>query len=184
MSSPDRLDRLLRTELRRADDFPVESRYHAVLARSAQRTRRRRTGLVATAAILVVTGIGGVLQWQSSPTPPAVDQPHASLSGSWTRTVTEGTVGDGAWTLSFEEAPLLAIEGPPDRPATSVTDGASYAVRGDQVRVNIFVNGACDAAQVGAYRWTVDAGLLYLDVVEDDCEVRQELLIGTWVRGS
>lgn len=184
MSSPDRLDLLLRTELHRADGLPVESRYDAVLARSSQRTRRRRTGLAAAAAILVVTGIGGVLQWQPSSPPPAVNRPHGSLSGSWTRTVAEGTVGDGAWTLSFEEAPVLAIEGPPDRPANSVTDGASYTVNGDQVRVNIFVNGACDAAQVGTYRWTIDAGLLYVDVVEDDCGVRQELLVGTWVRGS
>jgi hypothetical protein len=183
MSSPDRLDMLLRTELRRADAERVESRYDAVLARSAQRTRRRRAGLAAAAATVVVAGVGGALQWRPPTPPPAVDRPQATLSGAWTRTVTEGSVGDGAWRLSFGDASVLAVEGPPDRPPTSVTDGASYNVSADRLRVNLFVNGACDAAQVGTYRWTVDSRLLYLDVVKDDCEVRQDLLVGTWVRG-
>lgn len=182
MSSPDRLDLLLRTELRRADDLPVDNPYDAVVARSAQRTRRRRVGLAAAAAVLVAAGVGGVLQLQSSSTPPpAVEQPHATLAGSWTRTVTSGAVGDGAWTLSFEGPPVLRMEGPTDRPATSVTDGASYTVSGDEVRVNIFVNGVCDVAPVGTYRWTVDGALLYLEPIDEGCAARRQLLTGTWV---
>lgn len=185
MSSPDRLDLLLRTALHRADDLPVETAYDAVVARSAQRTLRRRIGLAAVVAVLVVAGVGGVLGLQAPPAPPpAVDHPHATLQGAWTRTVTGGEVGDGAWTLTFADPPMLEIVGPPDRPSTSVTDGASYTVSGDEVRVNIFVNGVCDVAQVGTYRWTATGGLLYLDVIADDCEQRQELLVGTWVHGS
>jgi hypothetical protein len=184
MNSSDRLDQLLRAELRRADDLPVESPYDAVLARSGQRTRRRRVRLAAGGLLASVGLAAGVHLVVSPPAPPpAADRPSGSLHGTWTRTVTSRDVGEGAWTLSFARPPVLGITGPSRRPSGSVTDGAAYALDGDLVRVNIFVNGVCgDLASAGTYRWTVDSGLLYLDVVQDSCAARRDLLVGTWVR--
>lgn len=184
MTPSDRLDVMLRADFHRADELYVDSRYDAVLARSTQRTRRRRAFFAATAAAFVIGAIGSVALIRPQLDPPATNQPAAALDGSWGRTVAAEDAGAGAWTLTFAEDNVLEVEGPPDRPARTVTDGASFAVEGDLVRVNLFVNGACDEAQIGTYRWTRDGGLLYLDLVDDNCEAREHLLVGTWLQDA
>jgi len=183
MSSADRLDQLLRAELRRADDLPVASRYDAVLARSRQRTRRRRIAVGALAVVLVAVGAGiGSTRLPDGGGDSVVTERAHGLSGSWSRTVTDASVGEGAWTLTFASARRLGIDGPPSRPAGLVTDGATYADDDGLLRVDAFVNGLCTAAAVGSYRWTVTDDLLYLEVEDDRCEERRAVLAGTWVR--
>ena len=176
MTPADRLDAMLRSELRRADDLTVADRYDAVLARSRQRTRRRRAAVAAGAlAVAGVVGGTGVLTLGHDPGPsPVVRPPEQRLEGTWSRTI------DGErWTISFDAGAVLAISAPPGAPEG--TDGASYDATSSIVRVDAFANGACSELAPGSYRWTLTGSdLLRLQAGDEPCDVRREVFDGAW----
>jgi hypothetical protein len=142
MTPADRMDELLRTELRRADDLVVTDRYAAVVARSRQRTRRRRAGALVTALVVAVSALGGVtaavnLQHDDQ-TAPAVPS-EAQLHGTWTRNVD----GD-RWTVTFAAGAVLVID--PPAGTDEAIDGASYATASSTLRLDAFTNSSCYAA--------------------------------------
>ncbi len=176
MSPADRLDALLRAELHRADDLPVDNRYDAVLARSAQRTRRLRAAMAAgaLAAVGVVAGTGiTVLDRDPAPSP-VVPTPDQHLDGTWSRTI------DGQrWTITFDAAAVLRISAPAGAPEG--VDGASYDATSSTVRLDTFANGACAEMTPGTYRWTLTGSdLLRLQAGDEPCDVRRDVFDGTW----
>jgi hypothetical protein len=175
MSTADRLDALLRAELHRADDVPVDDRYAAVLARSTQRTRRRRlaqgTGALAVAGV-VATGVA-LFTAQPDAKPPVAHDPPTELAGTWTRVV------DGErWTITFAAGAELRIVAPA---GIESTDAASYQATDVTLRIDALANGACNELEPGTYRWTVGPPeALTLQADEEPCEVRREAFDGTW----
>ena len=177
MTPVERLDAMLRTDLHRADDLPVADRYDAVLARSAQRTRRWRAA-VAVAALAVagvLGGTGATVLHRASDTSPVVQVPDQRLDGTWSRTL------DGQrWTITFGPASVLNIAAPPGAPEG--TDGTSYDATPSTVRLDAFVNGtACQELPPGEYRWTVTGSdVLRLQGITEPCDVRRDVFEGTW----
>ena len=176
MTPGDRIDALLRTELHRADSLPVDDRYDAVLARSAQRTRRRRAaGAAVTLVVLagIVTTVGTVGLERGTAPPPTADDPGAPLSGSWSRTI------DGVpWTISFDAGAVLRIDAPA---GIEGTDGASYDATASTLRLDAFANGACDNLAPGTYRWTVTGSrVLQLQAESEPCGPRRNTFDGSW----
>lgn len=176
MTPADRLDSMLRAELRRADDLVVADRYDAVVARSAQRTRRRGAGIAAVSLIVLGIAAGVGLTWRTAATDPApVEPPHAeTLQGTWSRTI------DGEpWTISFERGAVLRIipgGDPPDG-----TDGASYDVTAMSLRIDAFANGECTELTPGSYRWSLDGSTrLRLQADEEPCQLRLDVFDGIW----
>jgi hypothetical protein len=175
MTPADRLDAMLRTELHQADVLPVSDRYDAVLARSAQRTRRRRASLLAGAVAVVATvGGAGLLVEQRPEQAPVVVDPAQRLEGSWSRTV------DGQrWTITFGSAAALGISAPADAPEGA--DGASYAVTASILRIDAFANGPCTELLPGSYRWTLRTStVLRLQASDETCDTRRHVFDGAW----
>ena len=76
---------------------------------------------------------------------------------------------------------VLALTGPAGGPAT---DGVSYAVDADRLRVNAFANDMCANLDAGEYRWSVTRGALILAVISDPCDVRVAVFGGRWTTGA
>jgi hypothetical protein len=178
MTPADRLETRLRAELRRADGLPVDDRYDAVLARSAQRTRRGRTlvaaGALAVAGVLA-TGVGAVVGQDRGTTPPVVHEPPAQLSGTWTRLV------DGEpWRITFAPGAELLVVAPS---GVEGTDGASYRATATSLRLDALSNGACFDSAPGSYQWSVHpTGELVLRAETEPCEARRSAFDGTWTQ--
>jgi hypothetical protein len=177
MTPADRIDELLRTELRRADDLVVTDRYAAVVARSRQRTRRRRAGALVTALVVAVSALGGVtaavnLQHDDQ-TAPAVPS-EAQLHGTWTRNVD----GD-RWTVTFAAGAVLVID--PPAGTDEAIDGASYATVSATLRLDAFTNSSCYELPPGTYRWTLTGNtVLQLQADDEPCVARRQVFDGAW----
>ena len=177
MTPSDRIDELLRRELHRADDLVVVDRYGAVVARSKQRSRRRRAGVLAAAVAVTVGTLGGVTAAMDlkpeDEVAPAVTE-GARLDGTWTRDV------DGErWAVTFTGGAVLVID--PPAGFDEATDGASYATASSTVRLDAFVNGSCHDLAPGTYQWTLTgATVLQLQADDEPCAIRRRVFDGTW----
>jgi len=178
MTPADRIDELLRAELRRADDLVVSDRYAAVVARSAQRTRRRRAGVLAASLAVVIGTLGAVTAavdhlGHDDALKPAVPV-EQQLRGTWSR-----TINGQRWTVTFASGAVLEIEAPAD--TGEETDGASYATTSSTLRLDAFVNGSCYELAPGSYRWTLTGStVLQLQADDEPCQARREIFGGAW----
>jgi hypothetical protein len=72
---------------------------------------------------------------------------------------------------------VLALTGPAGGPAT---DGVTYAVDADRLRVNAFANDLCATLDAGEYRWSVTGRALTLAAISDPCDARVAVFGGRW----
>ena len=181
-------DALLDARVRRglqALPVPDDARTLAALGSvtSTHRAPAHNPWLLSAAAAAVVALLVTVpllLRGQlGSPEPEPAPAPDSRLSGFWSRTVAVAAdeTWVGTWTLGFDAGGVLRV-GPPT--AVEATDGASYAVNGSQVRLDAFVNGACDSLPPGVYTWSRTGDALRLTPVDDDCEARTDVFEGSW----
>jgi hypothetical protein len=190
MNADQRLDARLRATLERnavgVDEIDTPPALREVVNRSARRTRRKRTGyavggvLAAAAAAVVVAVIGASSPARhpepATPTPP---------TGTWHRTLTEAGPWSGRWSLTFSAGRVLDLTTSAGlSPDEGTSDGASYAVADDTLRLDAFSNGACLDEAAGSYRWTLDGDRLFLEAVTDPCQERRKVFVGVWRRGS
>ncbi|MBF4769902.1 hypothetical protein ISU10_19190 [Nocardioides agariphilus] len=178
------------TELPVPGDLETRDALVAVLDRSRgpRRSPRRspRTwampALAAAAVVALVALLAVVVDRPESPQ--AGQAPPPSLSGQWELDAAGLTDPGwrGRWLLSFDEDGVLTLTGPAG--AMDSTEGASYAVTGDHVRVDVFVNSACAEQTAGEYRWRTRGDHLLLVVLDDVCPARAGLLAGDWTRVS
>lgn len=174
MTPVDHIDALLRAELRRSDEMVVENKYHAVLARSAQRTRRRRGVIGAGVVVAVLIGGASAVQVVRTPHAEVAVAPPVGLSGSWSRVIDGRT-----WTIEFASGAVLEVSAPDA--SRYGTDGAAYAQEGSTVRLDAFANAACDELVPGTYQWTVSrATVLDLQARTEPCAERQAVFEGRW----
>ena len=75
---------------------------------------------------------------------------------------------------------VLTLTGPTGGPAT---DGVTYAVDADRLRVNAFANDLCTTLETGMYQWSVTGRTLTLAVISDPCEARVAVFGGHWRTG-
>jgi hypothetical protein len=166
--------------------MPDEAQTRAVLVDVLQHRRAERTTarwiaptLVAATVVAIVALVGTFVRLGSDDRPPPVATPSSQLLGDWHRDVDSQQAGwDGSWSMTFERRGVLALAGPTG--ASDSSDGASYAVSGDSLRVDVFVNNVCSELPAGLYLWSRTGDVLTLRLVEDPCPVRAELLTGTW----
>lgn len=177
----------------------VEAALRTVNARTDQ-ARHRRTwarsagvALVAAAAAVAVVVAGPVLHDRNQAPPatrttlsPAPTTGGASaLSHTWQRTVgavpaAPGVAGGWSMRLPRTDNGVLALTGPAGGPAT---DGVTYAVGADRLRVNAFANDLCATLDAGMYRWSVTGPALTLAVISDPCDARVAVFGGRWTTG-
>jgi hypothetical protein len=189
----------LRQDLRdtaEARSVETEAALRAVLARAAVVRRRRRArrmviGFLAVAASVVVLLQARPLLGGRALPPTTVDTSTpsrgsvvATPAGAWRRDVTGGPAAggvDGRWTMRLRDDGTVDLAGPSSGPAT---DGVSWAVEGDRLRLNAFVNDVCGNEGAGTYRWSRGARGLTLAAVSDTCRVRVAVFAGTWAPGG
>ena len=75
---------------------------------------------------------------------------------------------------------VLPLTGPTGGPAT---DGVTYAVDADRLRVDAFANDLCATLDTGMYRWSVTGRTLTLAVISDPCAARVAVFGGRWITG-
>jgi hypothetical protein len=183
-----RLDAQVRSalaELPMPDD--VETR--AALGDVLQRSRTKRTAprwvapaLVAAAVIAIVALVGTFVRLGPHDEPAPAASPLSRLLGDWERDVDGSTQPgwDGPWTMTFDRRGVFELGGPATADASG--EGASYAVSGDTLRVDVFVNNVCSELPAGLYLWSRTGDVLTLRLVEDPCADRAALLAGSWRR--
>lgn len=189
-----RLDALVATALREklpapAPDATREALRH-VLERSPQHRPARlwasATAVAAAVAVAVLAFV--VTPWSGDaperlPVAPVSTAAPEELLGTWTRTVriSDDPAAEGSWSVRLTPAGVLELEGPP---GTGRVDGASYALRGEVLTTDAFVNGECPDAPAGSYRWTVTGDTLRLERSGEPCGFRLSVLAGTWNRAG
>jgi hypothetical protein len=190
MNAESRLDARLRSTLEQqavgVHEIDTPPALREVVDRSLRRTRRTRIGyaaggaLAAAAAALLVAVFG-------PSGPPADPQPVTPTppTGTWQRTLTEAGQWSGRWSLTFSAGSVLELTTPVGlSPDEGTSDGASYAIGDDTLRLDAFSNGACLDQPAGSYRWTVDGDRLFLETVDDPCRERRNVFAGVWRQDS
>ena len=177
----------------------VEAALRSVNVRS-DRARHRHTwvrsagvALAAAAAVIAVVVAGPVILNGHQPPPatrttvsPTPTKGGASaLLRNWQRTVgavpaIPGVAGGWSMRLAPSDNGVLTLTGPTGGPAT---DGVTYAVDADRLRVNAFANDLCATLETGMYRWSVTGRTLTLAVISDPCEARVAVFGGHWTTG-
>lgn len=84
--------------------------------------------------------------------------------------------------MDLRDDGVVRLAGPRDLPAS--TEGVSYAVAGDEVRIDAFVNDACAEQPAGVYRVVVSDTMLRLTALDESCSLRAAVFDGTWGRAG
>ena len=197
------LDRRLREGLRReaATFTPDVERNLAKVAARGRPAPARGLALVATAVILLVVAIrigggdplamvAGVLSPDRSLKPSASSASTADdrLAGTYRVTLDGGDVTvvsltmGGEWIVSLRTDSGIELTAPTtfaaDDPAALT--GYIYATRGDLFYTNAFAHHFSQGcAGSGTYRWSMVAGGLHFELVEDSCPARVALMTGS-----
>jgi hypothetical protein len=189
--SPDaRLDARIRAGLLdepTIDEADTRDALRVVLDRSGRPARRRRTGAVvamaaAAAAIVGLLVVPGLLL-DDEPVKPPVAPPSVDSSvilGDWQRAVVGAETLTGSWRMDLGADGVVTLEAPAGSPVE--TDGVSYGLTDDLLRLDAFVNGVCAEQPAGQYRWAVVGATLWLTVVDEPCDQRAEVFEGSWTR--
>jgi hypothetical protein len=189
MTDDTRLDARVRgalTELPAPGDQATREALRVVLDRSSGPRRTPRSwvapAVVAATVALLLGLLGAVLNRPDQDVPTPAPAPRDALTGEWQQRVT-GVSRDGwagRWHLVLEGDGVLALSGP--KTVRDSTEGASYEVTSNHLRVDVFVNSACPEQPAGVYEWRVTGDRLVLDAVSEPCLARAELFVGTWTR--
>lgn len=188
------IDQRLRNGLHPADpDHGLDTlaALRRVEQRASRRTRTTRVamGALVAAALVAVIGVGAALQGRpDSPEVVAAERSELALIGTYVVDVpdspaarSEGLVG--RWVISLEADGALELRPPPSY--TGATTGAAWRVEDELLRTDALVEPGCQAdnGYVGTYRWSLTDDLLVFSLVDDACDVRRALFIGSaWER--
>jgi hypothetical protein len=178
------LDSRLRQDLAAIADTvapDTEPLLESLLARGQRQRAPRGVGprVLAVAACLAL--VGGLVVWWfgrahghqpglvTEPTPP---------SGTYTATLSGDLAGD--WRLRFGADHLSVVA--PDRTAIGRRAASgTYAQDASALTTDLLDDGPCSGR--GSYRWSGTGDDVRLEVVDDDCALRRQILAGTgWTR--
>jgi hypothetical protein len=169
-------------ELPMPDDRQTREALVDVLRRSrAERsTPRWLVPTLVAAAVVAIVGLAGTFVQLRDPGDPQPAAPAGEVRGGWGRELAgaQQPGWDGRWLMTFDREGVFGLYGPASADASS--DGASYALTKDTLRVDVFVNNACSELPAGVYTWSRAGNVLTLTLVEDPCAARAELLAGSW----
>ncbi len=188
MNDDTRLDAQVRSalaELPVPDDAHTSAALRDVLRRGHAERRQPRwlaPTLVAAAVVSILALVGTLVHLGAGEPPEPAPSPSSQLVGDWQRVVDsdEQPEWSGNWLVTFDSGGVLVMRGPAT--AAESSDGASYAVTGGQVRVDVFVNNACSEQPAGVYGWSRSGDVLTLTLIEDPCAARVGLFAGSWRR--
>jgi len=140
--------------------------------------------LAAAAAVVIIAVLIPLLRPDShagGPAPVAVSPTVLpGVEGTWWHDVSGATDAswNGRWVMTLNDRGVMALV-PPSR-ATQVSDGAAYAVSGEQIRVNAFVNDLCSEMPAGVFGWARAGDRLMLVPISEPCPDRKDLFTGAW----
>ena len=118
------------------------------------------------------------------------DATPASISGTWSRTVTDadvkrrGLAARGPWRLELKTTGTMRLFNSSTKKAIGtgkVTSGASGTLK--MVNLVVIGGGRCAKEEEATYSYRLTAGKLVLSITaKDKCPGRATVLVGTWRR--
>lgn len=151
-----------------------------------RRSRWLRRGAAAAGLVAAACAAGAVVWsgWAGDHQPPVVPATstspsivlHGRYAGQVAALPSAPTIA-GRWMLDFGSAGMLGVTAPATYPG--VVSGSLFAVRGRELRTDLFSQDACSGQPVGQYSVSRTGPRLTLVVVDDPCSARVGVLATT-----